>query len=92
MNEVLTKKGIPLVPQPPCSPDLSPLNFFLFPKLLFHLRGHHFETVDNIQKLMTDQLRAFPHEEYQQCYREWECLWRCVASQGNCFEREDTDF
>jgi hypothetical protein len=31
-----------------------------------------FGTVDNIEKVVTDQLRALPHEEYHQCYREWE--------------------
>ena len=29
--EFLAKKGIPVVPQPPYSPDLSPCDFFLFP-------------------------------------------------------------
>jgi len=50
VNEFLTKKGIPVVPQPPYSPDLSPLDFFLFPKLKFHLKSRHFGTVVNIQK------------------------------------------
>jgi len=44
------KKGISVVPQPPYSPYLSPWDFFLFPKLKFHLKGRHFETVDDIQK------------------------------------------
>jgi len=30
--EFSAKKGIPVVPQPPYSPDLSPCDFFLFPK------------------------------------------------------------
>jgi hypothetical protein len=59
VNEFLTKKGIPVVPQPPYSPDLSPCDFVLFLKLKFHLKRHHFGTVDNIQKVVTDQLRAF---------------------------------
>jgi hypothetical protein len=50
VKEVLTKKDIPVVPQSPYSPDLSPYDFFLFPKLKFHLKGGHFGTVDNIQK------------------------------------------
>jgi hypothetical protein len=58
VNKVLTKKGIPVVPKPPYSPDQSLCDFFLFPKLKFHLKGHHFGTVDNIQKVVTDQLRA----------------------------------
>jgi len=85
--EFLAKKGIPVVPQPPYSPDLSPCDFVLFPKLKFHLKGHHFWTVENIEKAVTDQLKAIPASDYQRCYEEWEQrLRRCVASQGNYFE------
>jgi len=52
--EFLAKKGIPVVPQPPYSPDLSPCGFFLFPKLKFHLKGRHFGTVENIEKAVTN--------------------------------------
>ena len=47
VNEFLAKKDISMVPQPPYSPDLSPCEFFLFPKLKFHLKI-------NIQKVVTD--------------------------------------
>jgi hypothetical protein len=67
VKEVLTQKVIPVVPKP----VLSPCDFILFPKLKFHLKGCHFGTVDNIQKVMTDELRALPHEFFQHCYREW---------------------
>ena len=33
VTDYLTKMGINTVPQPPCSPDLSPCDFWLFPKL-----------------------------------------------------------
>jgi hypothetical protein len=49
-----------MVPHPPYSPDLSPCDFFLFPKFKFRLKGRHFGSVDNIQKVVTDQLRALP--------------------------------
>jgi len=92
VNEFLAKKGISVVPQPPYSPDLSPCDFFLFPKLKFHLKGHHLGTVDNIQKVVTDQLRALPHEDFQHCYREWkQRLRRCVASEANYFEGDKVD-
>jgi hypothetical protein len=42
----------------------------LFLKLKSHLKGHHFGTVDNIEKVVTDQLRVLPHEDFQHCY--WE--------------------
>jgi len=87
VNEFLAEKGISVVLQPPYSPDLSPCDFFLFPKLKFHLKGCHLGTVDNIQKV-----RALPHEDFQHCYREWEqCLQQCVASQGNYFEGDNVD-
>ena len=92
MNEFLPKKGISRVPQPPYSPDLSPCDFFLLPELKFHPKGRHFGTVDNIQKVVTDQLSALPHEDFQHCYREWEQrLRRCVASQRNYYEGDNVD-
>ena len=91
VNEFFTKRGFLVVPQSPYSPDLSQCDFFLFPKLKFHLQGCHFGTVDNIQKVVTDQLRALPHEDFQYC-REWEqYLWQCVASQGKYFEGDNVD-
>ena len=90
--EFLAKKGIPVVPQPPYSPDLSPCDFFLFPKLKFYLRGRHFGTLENIEKAVTDQLKAIPVNDYQRCYEEWEQRpRRCVDSQGNYFEGDKLD-
>ena len=68
----------------PYSPDLSPCDFFLFPRLKTHLKGRHFGTLDNIQKSVTDELKGIPAEAFQQCYEQWkQCLRRCVAAQGN---------
>ena len=64
VNVYLTKKSIPVFPQPPYSSDLSACDFFVFPKFKFHLKGRHFGTVDNIQKVVIDQLRALPHEDF----------------------------
>jgi len=90
--EFLAEKGIPVVPQPPYSPDLSPCDFFLFPKLKFYLKGRHFGTVENIRKAVTDQLKVIPVSDFQHCYKEWEqCLRRSVASQGNYFEGDKLD-
>ena len=37
INEFLAEKDIPVVPQPPYSPDLIPCDLFLFPRLKNHL-------------------------------------------------------
>ena len=85
-------KSIPVVPQPPYSPDLSPYDFFLFPWLKNHLKGRHFGTLDKIQKSVTDELKGIPAEAFQNCYEQWkQRLRRCVAVQGNYFEGDNLD-
>ncbi|GFX11260.1 putative transposase [Trichonephila clavipes] len=77
-------------PQPPYSPDLSPCDGFLFPKLKNLLKGHHFGTLENIQTAVTDQLKAIPISEFHQCYEEWKKrLQCCVASEGSYFEGDN---
>jgi len=86
------KKGIPVVPQPPYSPDLCPCDFFLFPWLKNYLKECHFVTLDNIQKNVTDELKGIPAEAFQYCYKQWkQRLRRCVAAQGNYFEGDNLD-
>jgi hypothetical protein len=38
-QDILTKTGTTVTPQPPYSPDLAPADFFLLPKLKFTLKG-----------------------------------------------------
>jgi transposase len=88
----LAEKSIPVVPQPPYSPDLSPCDFFLFPRLKNHLKGRHFGILDNIQSSVTDELKGIPAEAFQHCYEQWkQRLLRCVAAQGNYFEGDNLD-
>ena len=42
MREFLAQLNITTLPHPPYSPDLAPCDFFLFPKLKTHLKGHKF--------------------------------------------------
>ncbi|GFW08910.1 putative transposase [Trichonephila clavipes] len=92
VNRFLASKNIPVAPQPPYSPDLNPCDFFLFPKLKNHLKGHYFGTQENIQTAVTDQLKAIPISEFHQCYEEWKkLLQRCVASEGSYFEGDNVE-
>jgi len=68
------------------------VRIILFPKLKFYLKGLHFGTAENIEKAVTDQLKAIPVSDLQCCYEEWEQrLWRRVASQVNYFEGDKLD-
>ena len=76
----------------PYSPDLSPCDVFLFPRLKTLLKGRHFGTLNNIQKSVTDELKGIPAEDFQHCYEEWkQRLRRYVAAQGNYFEGDNLD-
>ena len=48
---------------PPYSPDLSPPDYFLFPKLKMKLKGPQFEDVAEIQESVTDVLKKAQKEE-----------------------------
>ena len=68
------------------------MRLLFVPKLKFYPKGRHFGTVENIEKAVTDQLKAIPVSDFQRCYEEWDQrLRRCVASQGNYFEGDKLD-
>jgi histone-lysine N-methyltransferase SETMAR len=86
INEFVAEKSIPVVPQPPYSPDFSPCDFFLFSRLKNHLKGRNFGTLDSIQKSVTDELKGIPAEAFHHCYERWkQRLRRRVSAQGNYF-------
>ena len=90
IREFLVKKNIPILPHPPYSPDLAPCDFYLFSKLKSKLKGHHFGTTENIQKVVTNKLHTLTENDFQYCYDQWKKRWNhCVTSQGSYFEGDN---
>jgi hypothetical protein len=90
INQFLATKNIPVASQFLYSADLSPCDFFLFPKINIHLKGQHFGILENIKMSETDQLKAIPVTEFQNCYEQWKHrLQCCVNFQGNYFEGDN---
>ena len=86
VREFLAQNKITTLPHPPYSPDLAPCDFFLFPKLKTHLKGHNFGTVENVQTAAR-ALNNISTEDFLHCYEEWQQRWnRCIRSQGAYFE------
>jgi len=83
----LAKHQTSVVPHPPYSLDLAPVDFFLSPKLKTTLRGRRFQTIEEIQENLIRELSAIIEsafqEAFQQCKKCWE--WR-NASRGDYFE------
>ena len=57
MQSCLVKHEITQVTQHPYSPDLVPCDFWLLPKLKSPLKGKRFQTIDEIQENMMEQLQ-----------------------------------
>ena len=58
VQSFLVKHQITQVTQLPCSSDLAPYDFWLFPKLKSPLRGKRFQTFDEIQENTMGHLMA----------------------------------
>jgi hypothetical protein len=72
IREFLAKKNIPTHPHPPHSPHLAQCN--------------HFGTVENIQRIVTYELRTLIEYDFRYCNDQWKERWNhCVTSQGSYF-------
>jgi hypothetical protein len=67
VREFLVRKCIPLLPQAPYSQDLSPYDFYLFQKLQSRVKGCHFQTLDSVQKAVTDAIKTLTEDDFQSC-------------------------
>jgi hypothetical protein len=65
IRQFLTQKQVATLNHPPYSQDLSPPDYFLFPKLKPQLKGTRFDTIEEIQKAVTDQLNKIPAKDLE---------------------------
>lgn len=92
IREFFAKNATHIVPQPPYSPDLAPCDFWLFSKLKRPLRGHRFETIEEIQRESLKELKAIPEKDFAACFEDWKKRWhKCIASGGDYFEGDEMD-
>jgi hypothetical protein len=68
--EFLAKKRIKLLSHPPYSPDLTPADYFLFPKLKKELAGITM-TQEKFKKEWEGVLRRFSREELAKAFVRW---------------------
>jgi len=54
-HQFLTKNKMAVIPHQPYSLDLTPCDFFLFPKIKLKLKGRRF---DNIEKIQVESQRV----------------------------------
>jgi hypothetical protein len=49
VQQFLAQKSIPVITQPPYSPDLAPSDFWLFPSQKMGLKGPRFATMEDVE-------------------------------------------
>jgi len=57
--------------QPPYSPDFRPYSFSLLEKVKLVVKGHHFESTEDIQGSVMQALNNKPQNAFQECYKQW---------------------
>ena len=71
----------------PYSPDLTPCDFWLFPKLKGKLRGCRYETIEEMKEAVTKVIDTLTQEDFHgafQYFLEW--YNKCIAAGGDYFE------
>ena len=64
LRECLATKQITVLEHPAYSPDLTPSDFLLFPKIKEILKGRHFDDIDDIRSNTTAALEAIPQKQF----------------------------
>ena len=75
------------MPHPTYSTELTPAEFFLFPKFKTTLKERRFQSIEKIQENATRELRAIRGNAFQEEIQQWKKSWEpFIASRGDCFE------
>jgi histone-lysine N-methyltransferase SETMAR len=70
---------------PPCSPELTPNDFWLFTKIKSDLKGRRFQDIEDIQNEVTTAQKNVPQQFNS--FQQWQHRWaKCIAAQGEYFE------
>ena len=71
VQEYLKESGLDVLDHPPYSPDLSPCDFWLFPRLKEMLAGHHLESRCGIGSAVYQCLQHKPKKDYRAAFWKW---------------------
>ncbi len=80
--------GLRTLVHPPYSPDLVPSDFWLYPWLKRGLKGRWFNSLDDLETAVDEEIGSIATAEYTECFtHKWPMRWaRCVFRDGDYFE------
>ncbi|GBO00561.1 hypothetical protein AVEN_165514-1 [Araneus ventricosus] len=87
VKKYLSRHSVTTMEHPPYSPDLAPVDFYLFPRLQMKLKGHRFVDSDEVFENAMKQLKDFSKNGFQECFEQLYERWeKCVDAGGKYFE------
>ncbi|CAH2003010.1 unnamed protein product [Acanthoscelides obtectus] len=85
-RQYLTEENVELLDHPPYSPDLSPNDFFTFPKIKNRLRGQRFQSPEEAADAFKNAVLDLPANEWNKCFENWfEHMQMCINLRGEYF-------
>ncbi|CAH1970352.1 unnamed protein product [Acanthoscelides obtectus] len=88
-RQYLTEENLELLDHPPYSPDLSPNDFFTFPKIKNRLRGQRFQSPEEADDEFKNAVLDLPAKEWNKCFENWfERMQMCINIRGEYFEKQ----
>ena len=87
VTDFLESEKFTALPHPPYSSNLAPCDYFLCPKLKYHLSRRRYNSRNAHGSAVYQCLMGVPIEEYEKCFQKWiDWLKRCVLAGGDYFE------
>ena len=87
VKSFLASEMVKVLNHPPYSPDLSPCDFFLLPRLKKMLSGNKYTSRSSLGSAIYQCLQQIPKEDYLSAFRDWvKRLQKCVSVKGDYFE------
>jgi len=87
--EFLAENKIDLMDHPPYSPDLSPNDFFTFPRIKEKLRGQRFQSPEEAVEAYKTLVLTTPTSDWNNCFNNWfERMEKCIKFNGIYFEKQ----
>jgi hypothetical protein len=65
---------------------MAPCDFFLFPKMKLKLRGHRFDTIEEIQAEWQRVIDTVAENDFQEAFQKWRRRDHSLHVGWNCFE------
>ncbi|CAH1995837.1 unnamed protein product [Acanthoscelides obtectus] len=88
-RQYLAEENVELLDHPPYSPDLSPNDFFTFPKIKNRLRGQRFQSPEEAVDAFKNAVLDLSANEWNKCFENWfEHMQMCINLRGEYFERQ----